>query len=105
MSTEVSKILELVTTDPVKYQMHTLKERLASAITNAIKQRGWKQNEAAKVLGVSAPRLNTLVKGHYDLFSVDVLMEMMLRLGFRVDSTVDPVSTSKPFKMELRVGV
>jgi len=49
-----------------------------------IKRRGLKQNEAAKLLAVSQPRVSDLLRGRIDLFSTDMLIDMLARLGVRV---------------------
>jgi predicted XRE-type DNA-binding protein len=53
-------------------------------IQQALKVRGLKQAEAAKLLGVTQPRVSDLVRGRIDLFSVDSLIDMLARLGVRV---------------------
>lgn len=59
-------------------------------IQKALKARGLKQAEAAKVLGVTQPRVSDLVRGRIDLFSVDSLIDMLARLGIRVRLVVTP---------------
>ena len=49
-----------------------------------IKRRGLKQNEVAKLLAVSQPRISDLLRGRIDLFSTDMLIDMFARLGVRV---------------------
>jgi len=61
-------------------------------IQKALKAKGVKQAEAAKVLGVTQPRISDLVRGRIDLFSVDSLIDMLARLGIRVRLVV---TTSK----------
>lgn len=53
-------------------------------IQQALKVRGLTQTEAAKLLGVTQPRVSDLVRGRIDLFSVDSLIDMLARLGVRV---------------------
>lgn len=50
--------------------------------------RGLKQKAAAKVLGVTQPRVSDLLRGRIDLFSTDALIDMVARLGARVRQTV-----------------
>ena len=50
--------------------------------------RGLKQKAAAKVLGVTQPRVSHLLRGRIDLFSTDALIDMVARLGARVRLTV-----------------
>lgn len=47
-------------------------------------QRGLTQAKAAKLLGVSQPRISGLVRGRIELFSIDTLVEMLARLGVSV---------------------
>lgn len=46
----------------------------------------WKvtQTVAAKKLGITQPRLNDLVRGRIDKFSLDALMELATRAGLSV---------------------
>jgi predicted XRE-type DNA-binding protein len=57
-------------------------------IQKLIASRGLKQREAATILGVSQPRTSDLLRGRIDLFSTDVLIDMLVRLGARVRLTV-----------------
>jgi predicted XRE-type DNA-binding protein len=47
-----------------------------------------KQRAAAKILGVSQPRVSDLLRGRIDLFSTDALIDMLARLGARVRLSV-----------------
>ena len=57
-------------------------------IETALKARGLKRAEAAKLLGVTQRRLNDLVSGRIDLFSIDSLIDLLARLGVRVKVVV-----------------
>ncbi len=46
------------------------------------------QAEAAKKLGVTQPRLNDLLRGKIDKFSLDALVNMLRRIGKRVSVRV-----------------
>lgn len=47
---------------------------------------GWEttQAEAAKRLGVTQPRLNDLLRGRIDKFSLDALIDLAMRIGMSV---------------------
>jgi hypothetical protein len=45
---------------------------------------------AAKLLAVTQPRVSDLVRGRLDLFSVDILIDMLAKLGVRVRLVVAP---------------
>ena len=57
-------------------------------IQKLIASRRLKQSEAAKVLGVTQPRVSDLLRGRIDLFSTDALIDLLARLGARVRLTV-----------------
>ena len=42
------------------------------------------QNEAAKRFGITQPRLNDLLRGRIDKFSVDALVNMLAHAGLQV---------------------
>ena len=53
-----------------------------------IASRGLKQKSAAKILGVTQPRVSDLLRGRIDLFSTDALIDLLARLGAQVRLTV-----------------
>ena len=53
-------------------------------IEKVLKTRGLKQAEAAKLMGVTQPRVSNLLRGRLELFSSDALIDMLARLGVRV---------------------
>ncbi len=53
-------------------------------IERALKERGLTQAKAAKLLGVTQPRVSDLIRGRIDLFSIDTLVDMLARLGISV---------------------
>ena len=59
-------------------------------IQKALEARGLKQAEAAKLLGVTQPRVSDLIRGRVDLFSVDSLIDLLAKLGVHVRLVVVP---------------
>ncbi len=55
------------------------------AIRKLIENRGLTQADAAKLFGVTQPRISNLVSGKIDLFSIDTLVDMLARGGIHVD--------------------
>ena len=53
-----------------------------------IEERGLTQAQAAKLLGVTQPRISDLLRGKIQLFSVDSLIEMLGRAGAHVSFVV-----------------
>jgi predicted XRE-type DNA-binding protein len=65
-----------------------LRSDMMFALEGVIRERGLSQREAAKLFGVTQPRVSNLVKGRLDLFSLDMLVTMLARAGVRVNLTV-----------------
>jgi predicted XRE-type DNA-binding protein len=59
-------------------------------VQKLIASRRFKQKEAATLLRISQPRVSDLVRGRIDLFSTDMLIDMLARLGARVRLVVKP---------------
>jgi predicted XRE-type DNA-binding protein len=59
-------------------------------VQKLIASRHLKQREVAKLLRISQPRVSDLVRGRIDLFSTDMLIDMLARLGARVRLAVSP---------------
>ena len=74
------------TPSPDRLGAHRLKLRrdLATAITERIRHQGLTQVRCAAILGISQPRLNGLLKGRIELFSLDTLVELAERSGLNV---------------------
>jgi predicted XRE-type DNA-binding protein len=62
-----------------------LRSKLMRAIIEYIERQGLSQAEAAKLMGVTQPRISDLVRGRIDLFSLDMLVNMLSAAGRRVD--------------------
>jgi predicted XRE-type DNA-binding protein len=58
-------------------------------IAAIIETSGWKQVEAAKRCGVTQPRINDLLRGRIDRFSLDALVNIATALGRRVRVAVE----------------
>jgi predicted XRE-type DNA-binding protein len=59
-----------------------LRSDLMIAVQEAVAAWGVSQAEAAKRLSVTQPRLNDLLRGHIDKFSLDALVDLAARAGF-----------------------
>jgi predicted XRE-type DNA-binding protein len=57
-------------------------------IERLMKRRRLTQAAAAKLLGVTQPRISDLVRGKIELFSIDTLVDMLTRAGARVNINV-----------------
>ena len=53
-------------------------------VQKQIEAAGYKQANAANILGITGPRVSNLLRGRIDLFSTDTLIDMLARLGVGV---------------------
>ena len=60
------------------------------AICWLIKQRGLKQAEAGRILGIRQPHVSALMRNRAGAFSVERLMEFLTALGQDVEIAVRP---------------
>ena len=58
--------------------------QLMAQIEDFIKERGWTQQQAAQVLGITQSRVSELMTSHSEKFTVDKLMSLLDRLGQQV---------------------
>lgn len=72
------------------YENESMKLRLAlmSALSDYIVRANLSQSQAAKVLGVTQPRISDLTRGKADVFGLDTLVNMAYTAGLRVDLQV-----------------
>ncbi|MBX9903162.1 MAG: XRE family transcriptional regulator [Burkholderiales bacterium] len=62
-----------------------LRSDLMMRIEDQFRRSGATQAAAAKTLGLTTPRLNALLKGKINLFSLDALVNIAVRAGLRLD--------------------
>jgi predicted XRE-type DNA-binding protein len=72
-----------------------LRSQAMMAIAKWFEQSAITQAVAAKMLGITQPRLNQLLKGKINEFSLDALVNMATLAGMRVALTIRPVPAVK----------
>jgi predicted XRE-type DNA-binding protein len=77
-------VWDAIEPDPVEAENLKLRSSLMLALKRQIKNQGLTQAEAAKVLGVTQPRISNLLHGKIDLFGLDILVKMAAIAGLRV---------------------
>ena len=63
-------------------------KRLMMALRDHIAREGLSQSVAAKLLGVTQPRISDLMRGKIDLFSLDTLVNMLAAAGLHIELQV-----------------
>ncbi|USX25797.1 XRE family transcriptional regulator [Oxalobacteraceae bacterium OTU3CINTB1] len=63
-------------------------------VTKFIRDKGWKQAEAAEHCGVTQPRMNDLLRGRVSRFSIDALVNIVSALGMRVHFDIEELEAA-----------
>ena len=71
---------------PEEAESMKLRSKLMLAVQDRIRDSGASQRDAAKLVGVTQPRVSDLMRGRIDLFSVESLVDMLVvRLGMKIE--------------------
>jgi predicted XRE-type DNA-binding protein len=70
---------------PAEAENLRIRATLMMALTDYIRERKITQARAAKVMGVSQPRISALIRGKIGLFTIDTLVNMVTAAGLKVD--------------------
>lgn len=73
---------------PEEAQNLILRAELINQIEDYVASSGMTQQQSAKKLGVTQPRLNLLLKGKINEFSIDALVNMAAKAGMQVEMKV-----------------
>lgn len=65
---------------------------LMIAIETHISKNNLTQEAAAKLMGVSQPRISDLIRGKIELFTIDKLINMLTRVGVKVNLALGTIS-------------
>ena len=76
-------------------EQEQLKAELTLQIFRIIRDKGYTQAEAAKVLGIRQPHVSALMRNRPGTFAVGRLMEFLTALGQDVEITVKPARKRK----------
>ena len=86
MSSEgFASVWDAIESAPGQAENMKLRSRLMMALRDHISQENLTQADAAKLLGVTQPRISDLVRGKIDLFSIDTLVNMLAAAGLRIE--------------------
>lgn len=80
-----ASVWDAIEETPAEAENMKLRARLMTAVRDYIAREGLSQAQAAKLFGVTQPRISDLVRGKIDLFSIDMLINMLATAGVRVD--------------------
>jgi predicted XRE-type DNA-binding protein len=78
-----------------------LKAQFATKIAQILETRDWTQQEAAKVLRLTQPKLSQMLRGQFRGISELKMMDCLVRLGQGVRIVVEPARTRTPKRIEV----
>jgi predicted XRE-type DNA-binding protein len=78
-----------------------VKAQLVVQITRILRLRGWSQQQAAKVLGLTQPKLSRMLRGQFRGISEMKMMDCLVRLGRAVRIVVGPESEATEERVEV----
>ncbi|MGA2569507.1 MAG: helix-turn-helix transcriptional regulator [Terracidiphilus sp.] len=78
-----------------------LKAQLAMKIAEILRQRGWSQQQAAKVLGLTQPKLSRMLRGQFRGISEIKMMDCLMRLGRGVKIVIGPEKKKTSGRVEV----
>ena len=79
-------------TSPEAAQNMKLRSTLMMALQEHIERTKLNQAEAARLFGVTQPRISNLMRGKIDLFALDTLVNMATAAGMRVEMRLRKVA-------------
>ena len=78
-----------------------VKAQLVSQIAEILRERGWSQQQAAKVLGLTQPKLSKMLRGQFRGISEMKMMDCLVRLGRTVKIVVGPARKAAADRIEV----
>jgi predicted XRE-type DNA-binding protein len=83
-----ASVWDVIENTPADAANMKLRSALMMALEQHIKTQGWSQAEAARVLGVTQPRVSDLMRGKIAVFGIDTLVNMLTAAGLHVEMHV-----------------
>lgn len=78
-----------------------VKAQLVTQIAEILRERGWSQQQAAKVLGLTQPKLSKMLRGQFRGISEMKMMDCLVRLGRTVKIVVGPETEDADERIEV----
>lgn len=88
MGERFDSIWDALEDTPEQAENMKLRAVLLTALKDQISKRQLTQAEAAKLFGVTQPRISDLIRGKINLFALDTLVNMTVAAGLHVELRV-----------------
>jgi predicted XRE-type DNA-binding protein len=83
-----SSVWDAIEDTPAQAENMKLRSALIMALKDHVTRAELSQSEAAKLLGVTQPRVSDLMRGKIELFGLDTLVNMVAAAGLRVEMRI-----------------
>jgi len=80
-----ASVWDALESTPAEAENMKLRSSLMRALQDRIKAAAMTQAEAAKLFGVTQPRISDLMRGKIQLFGIDTLVAMLATAGLHVE--------------------
>ena len=84
ITSEDANIFEELGFNPVEASKLKIKAQLMCQISEWIKEKQLRQEEASSLLHVTRPRISDVMRGKAGKFTIDALVDMLERIGKRI---------------------
>ncbi|NVZ63402.1 XRE family transcriptional regulator [Pseudomonas gingeri] len=85
MSQHFESVWDAIEDTPAQAENMKVRSALMIALKERIEVEGLSQAKAAKLFGVTQPRISDLLRGKITLFSIDTLINMLATAGLHVE--------------------
>lgn len=99
---ERESLFELSTTDPVELHLLTLKSKLSAIIGQHRSSQGWSQKQLAEHLNITQPRVSNMLQARLNKFSLDFLLGVLIKLGYKMNVEYDPTNLINPIQISIQ---
>ena len=85
---QFASVWDAIEDTPEEAENMKLRSGLMTALKEHIARAGLSQSQAAKLFGITQPRVSDLMRGKINLFSLDALVNMAAAAGLHVEMRV-----------------
>lgn len=85
---QYASVWDAIEDTPEAAEHMKLRSTLMTALREHISRSGMSQTQAAKLLGVTQPRVSDLMRGKINLFGLDALVNMATAAGLHIEMRV-----------------
>jgi len=104
MAEELDNVFDAIADSPEDALNMKLRASLMHGIRRRIKKEEWTQEETARFLGVSQPRISDLLNGKLSKFSIDALIKLLAALGSGIEVKISWADEEACYRLAAQSG-